>query len=290
MNQINQIISAMETGEITKKNGRAYSKATVKFYREVIASIKLDLKDPLVSVKKQLRARGAEVVTETNYLAVVRFFLRHMKIEFTDVKTSIQEPAVYIPEPERVWEMINTFEPENRREKTAFAFIVAEAITSARYLDISKWTYANIIQYKGSEYLRYTQSKTGKTIQLPLSPLLKLQFNSFTNHDSKLLPNEKYHTVLRNVKLVFKRAGFTRDIKRVRFSGKEIKVEIFQEWQIMGTHRLRAAAITGMLQSGMSESEVKRFSGHSGKSNSFSRYVEFSQQHIDNKYLNFINQ
>lgn len=99
-----------------------------------------------------------------------------------------------------------------------------------------------------------------------------------------------YRTLLRNVKAVFKKAGFTNKIERIRIVAGETKVEIKEEWEIMGTHRLRAAAITGMLQSGMSESEAKKFSGHSPRSNSFHRYVEFSQDHIDNKFLNYINQ
>lgn len=280
----------MANGQILKKNGRPYSEKTIKFYSDVMASLDIDMKRPIQSVIDQLRDRGSESVTIHNYLNVVRFFLKHSKIKFKDIRVVVDEPAVYIPEPERVWDMIRNYQPSNQSKKRAFAYIVAEAVTSARYLDISKWTYANIIHYKGVEYLRYTQSKSGKTVQLPLPQILRQHFKPFSGPNSRLLPLVSYHTLLRSVKQVFKDAGFTQEIKRVRIIGGETKVEVFQEWEIMGTHRLRAAAITGMLQSGMSESEVKKFSGHSPRSNSFSRYVEFSQNHIDQKFLNYINQ
>lgn len=290
MNQINQILSAMETGEIKKKNGRPYSKATIKLYKDVMASIDLDLDDPIKSTVRQLESRGAESVTVVNYLAVAKFFLRQLDIKYVDEKIFIDEPSVYIPEPERVWEMLKVYTPGPKQDKVAFAYIMAEALTSARYLDISKWTYANLIKYKGQDYLRYTQSKTGKTIQMPFPQLLRNHIARFKGPGSKLLPEVDYRTLLRNVKLVFKKAGFTNEIQRVRTVAGKTVVEIKQEWELMGTHRLRAAAITGMLQSGMSESEAKKFSGHSPRSNSFHRYVEFSQDHIDNKFLNYINQ
>ena len=284
------ILDKMRSGEITKVNGRLYAQKTIKFYSDVMASLQIDLDRPLESVIDQLRQRGSESVTVFNYIGVVKFFLKQEGIPFKDIKLAVDEPAVYIPEPERVWEMINSFAPKSKSRKKAFAYIVAEAVTSARYLDISKWTYANVIQFKGSDYLRYTQSKTGKTVQLPLPGVLKRYFMPFSGPNSRLLPEMNYHTLLRQVKLVFKEAGFTREIKRVRIVGDQTKVEVMQEWEVMGTHRLRAAAITGMLQSGMSESEAKKFSGHSPRSNSFSRYVEFSQNHLDDKFLNYINQ
>lgn len=276
----------MENGEIKKKNGRPYSKATIKLYRDVMSSIKLDLKNPIGSTIKQLESRGAESVTVSNYLNVVKFFLNQMGVKYTDTKVVVDEPAVYIPEPERIWAMIRTFQPETKQDKIAFGYIVAEALTSARYLDISRWTKSNLIKYKGQDYLRYTQSKTGKTIQMPFPEMLR----EYIADGDRMLPLVEYRTLLRNVKTVFKKAGFTNEIQRVRVVAGKTVVETKQEWEIMGTHRLRAAAITGMLQSGMSESEAKKFSGHSPKSNSFHRYVEFSQDHIDNKFLNYINQ
>lgn len=286
MNRTNLVLNAMENGEIKKKNGRPYSKATIKLYRDVMSSIKLDLKNPIGSVIKQLESRGAESVTVSNYLNVVKFFLNQMGVKYTDTKVIVDEPAVYIPEPERIWEMIRTFKPETKQDKTAFGYIVAEALTSARYLDISRWTKSNLIKYKGQDYLRYTQSKTGKTIQMPFPEMLR----EYITDGDRMLPRVEYRTLLRNVKTVFKKAGFTREIQRVRIVAGQTVVETKQEWEVIGTHRLRAAAITGMLQSGMSESETKKFSGHSPRSNSFHRYVEFSQDHIDNKFLNYINQ
>jgi integrase len=96
-----------------------------------------------------------------------------------------------------------------------------------------------------------------------------------------------YTSLLRAVKEIFHLSGFDKSIVRSREVNGIKVVSEHEEWELMGLHRLRASAITSMLQSGLSETEVKSFSGHSLDSKSFKRYVRFSQKHLDEKFDKF---
>ena len=82
-------------------------------------------------------------------------------------------------------------------------------------------------------------------------------------------------------------AGFTDEVKRIRYVGNKEVVETKEMWELIGLHRVRASAISGMLESGMREIDVKAFSGHSMNSPSFKRYVKLSQRHLDNSYSKY---
>lgn len=88
----------------------------------------------------------------------------------------------------------------------------------------------------------------------------------------------------KNLKKIGKLAGFTRPIEMTRerlgktkkLNGKQL---LFCDK--MSSHMMRRTAITTMLILGMPEHLVRKISGHSQRSNSFSRYVHYAQPYID---------
>ncbi len=281
--QLLLVIQDMESGRITKRNGFNYSQKSCDFYTKVVNSLKLNSKDLLAQVSQELQARGASSITEAQYIQAVKFLCGIAKIQCGDRKVKVMAPESYIPDTDRVWQMIKTFQPKTKQEKWGLQYIVTESLTGARISDIMSWTSENIIERDGKEYLVYEQSKTGKQVTIPVSQLLKDQFTN------DLLPKIGYRTVLRCVKLVYKLAGFTKKVTRVNIVAGKRVVQEFEEYELIGTHKNRAVAITTLLQSGFSETEAKAISGHSGNSASFSRYVKFSQRHMDSKYEQFLN-
>lgn len=277
-------LEKMTSGELVKKNGFEYSPKTIKFYSDVVKSLKFNEDDTLKHIQEQLQKRGATSVTEKNYLDAIRVLMIKTGIEYSDVKTKVYQPTVHVPDPDRVWNMIKTFQPSTKQERWAFRYLTTEFLTSARYEDLRKLESSNIHVYNEKEYLVYHQSKTGKKVTIPMSPVLKAQFST----TGYLLPRIPYASLSKYVKVVYEKAGFTQEIKTVKMvAGKVVEV-VAKEFEIFGTHRMRASSITSMLQNGMTELEAKQISGHSPKSNSFSRYVEFSQNHMNEKYSKFL--
>lgn len=281
--KLQQLITKMENGTITKKNGHPYSKKTCKFYYDIVNSLKFRDKNPLEYVQEQLHTRGASSITERNYINSLKILFNKIGIEYQDVIVKSFEPTIHIPDPDRVWEMIKTFKPETKQESWGFRYMVAEFLTSARYEDLASLDQSNVQSFSDQEYLVYIQHKTGKKVTIPITETLKNQFST----TGKLLPNIPYTSLLRYVKTVWKKAGFTREIKSTKMVSGQLVTVTMKEYEAYATHRLRASSITGMLQVGMTEREVKQISGHSHNSNSFSRYVEFSQKHISEKYQKF---
>jgi len=281
MKQLLSTLEKMRSGEIVKKSGFTYSEKTIKFYSDVIQSLKIGPKTTLKDIQKQLRERGVSSVTERNYIDAVKVLMTHAGIKFEDLKVKVYQSTIHIPAPERVWKMIKTYQPDSKQTSWAFKYLTAEFLTSARISDLMKLDQSNIHIQDGKHYLVYNQGKTNKQVRIPITTLLKEQFSATGN----LLPRIPYSSLRGYVKRVYEAAGFTRLIKSSKMvNGQMVEVEM-KEYEAYGSHKMRSSSITNMLQSGMTELETKQVSGHSKNSQSFYRYVEFGQNHINEKYL-----
>lgn len=299
-NEINEIRRMLVNNDLIKRNGTQYSQKTISCYNvilnnilEIAEDIEIDSGKKEVDlwinkIRKELRAKGNESVTENAYVACIKWSFGKISEVFghSIITTGSSwaklpdEHQMIVPEYRRVIKMIRNFVPETELQKKAFEYIKTAALTGARYSDMSTWTRERNIM---GDYLVYIPKKTGgKMIKIPLS-------NHFNFGQTNLLPKIPYTTLLKEVKSIFRLSGFTREVIREREVGGKKVFDKVQEWEIMGLHRLRASAITGMLQNGMSETEVKSFSGHSMDSKSFKRYVDLDSKHLESKYNGFLN-
>ena len=309
---VTEIRQKLVNGELLKKNGTAYSDATVAYYNLILPILcnwipDFDPKDydtytndiricrnfmneVALNLRTKMRENNLETVSEESYIGVLRWVIGKID-ELYGIKLDTKGNAwrtkqiqvkMIIPEHEKVVRMIKSFVPQSTLQKKVFRFMVVAAITGARYSDIKNWTAKENIE---GNYLVYYPQKTGsKPIYIPLNPLLQSQFNK----EGRLLCEINYSSLIRCVKEIFRLNGFDEQIVRVRKIGNTKVVQRYYEWEKMGLHRLRASAITAMLSNGLSETEVKSFSGHSMDSKSFKRYVEFSRSHLDSKFGKFM--
>lgn len=313
----NEIRRAMVNGDLVKKNGQPYSDKSIQYYNGVIKNLLLVMED--FDLKKQnmysngnilerrsfmnqfvskarcqIRANGNETSTENSYVSTILWLFSKIE-EMYGIKLDtsgsswskiITDEKMFIPDHQRVSKMIHEFVPEIESHKKAFKYIIASAVTSARYSDMASWTCKeNLHVANGTKYLWYSPQKTKGKIQLPIPKILDDVFAK----DGFLLPRIPYTTLLKATKEIFKLSGFDRVITRSRKVGNRVVTRDVYEYEIMGLHRLRASAITGMLESGLTETEVKSFSGHSIGSQSFKRYVGFSNKFLDSKFNGFVN-
>jgi hypothetical protein len=284
---INQIRKMMLNGHIPKKNGMPYSEATKTTYNTILNNlIPLLTEKDISSIRAKIRANGGESTTENQYMMVLAWAIRksnellgtNYKIESGGYST--EEFDMFVPEHERVVKMISSFVPENKQQEKAFRYIRVAAITGARYSDMKSWSADQNIANGKLVYI--PRKKGSRQIEIPLNQILKDSFS-----EDRLLPVIPYSTLIKEVKNIFRICGFTNEIIRTRKVGNKLVSRKMFEYEAMGLHRLRASAITGFLQSGMSESEAKSFSGHSFDSKSFKRYVRFSQSHLSDKFGRF---
>lgn len=309
--EINNVRRKLINNELLKRNGSPYSDKTISLYNlilPILSSWMVDfeaedyncyskdiricrnfMNDIAVNLRAKMRENNLETVSEDSYISVLKWCIGKID-EIYAIKLDTKgnawrsrqvETQMMIPEHDRIVEMIKNFVPKSDLQSKVFRYMVTAALTSARYSDIKSWTFQENIQ---NGYLVYRPQKTdGKRISIPLNPLLESQFNK----KGFLLCRVRYSTLLRTVKEIFRLNGFDKKMVRVRKIGQMKVVKEYFEYEKAGLHRLRASAITAMLSNGLSETEVKSFSGHSLDSKSFKRYVDFSQKHLDSKFNGF---
>jgi hypothetical protein len=305
---IKSIRRKLINGDLTKRNGNQYSDKSIYYYSKVIDMLldniedfNLDEKDESVerhkrlenrifmdewckTLRNKIRAKGAIKNSENSYISVLVWVFGKIN-EIYGYKLDIsgsswsrkQEQDNYVPEPEKIKEFIQTFAPLTLEQEIAYKYIVSAYYTSARYEDMKKWTSKNIV----GDYLVYVTSKNGKKIKIPFNNRLKKIFGQ-----ERLLPAIPKTTLWSHIKNVFHLAGFDSQITK-KVDGEII---VKKEYELISLHRIRACSITGMLSSGMSDMEVKQFSGHSRNSSSFNRYIGFSQDHLNSKISAFMQE
>lgn len=246
-------------------------------------------------VREKIQKKGNEVGTENSYVSTLAWVISkiyevyglRLDISGNNWSRNQKSDQLIVPDHSLLIEKIKGFVPTNENESKAFKYIVVGLLTGARYSDIASWTRKeNVVELSGRKYLTYIPQKTQKKrINIPFNPLLESVLG-----EKNLLPNIPYTTLTRYVKEVFRKMGFDRKVISIRKIGNKKIVREIPEYELMGTHRVRASAITGFLQNGMSETEAKSFSGHSANSRSFERYVDFSQSHLDSVFNEYSKQ
>jgi integrase len=106
-----------------------------------------------------------------------------------------------------------------------------------------------------------------------------------------LLPYFNNAQINKHIKTLIEKAGWTEIIPKYRnkkgiphkiYKDEKTKTE-FRFCDLVTSHTMRRSAITTMLLLGMSETLVRKISGHAPNSKEFFKYVSYSQKFLDNE-------
>lgn len=177
--------------------------------------------------------------------------------------------------------------------KNAKNILVFGCLTGLRYSDLLQLKKKNIIHRNGAVYLQNKSQKTKARTQVKLP--------AFAINYLKTNPYKKKGFLLRvpqltrfncYIKQIAELAEWTEKISKYReIQGKEKRIlqtgKEYRFCDLVTSHIMRRTAVTNMLITGMPEYVVRRISGHSANSNSFSRYVSFAQAYLDEEIDKF---
>jgi integrase len=200
-----------------------------------------------------------------------------------------EDIPILVLAPERLQFMINNNEftqslPDHL-QKSKDIFIVGCTV-GLRFSDLIKITTANLVNWEGQTYLQVRAQKNSIITRIKLSPYVLKIFKNRKNGE-RLLPQISLHRFNNNIRAICRAAGWTEPVERMHFSS--LKTAISNSGSnvpfcnLVTSHMMRRTAITTLLTLGMPELLVRRISGHSKNSTSFLRYVEFSQNFMDNE-------
>ena len=159
-----------------------------------------------------------------------------------------------------------------------------------RVSDLMALRYLDIHFHEGSYYLYNKSIKSGQVIKVRLPDYaveIILNGKKSKSPRSKIFITISKSQLNKNIRELAELAGWTECVGKFRNkNGKIIELKTtngksYRFCDLLSSHTMRRTAVTTMLMSGMTETVVKKISGHSSNSRAFYRYVNFAQPYLD---------
>lgn len=175
-----------------------------------------------------------------------------------------------------------------QKTKDMFVFGCTVAL---RGNDIFKLTQSNLERTNDTLYLKVHSQKTNTLTRVALPDYAIDIINKYPKDSKTLFPvisNGRFNI---NIKELIERTNWTdirtktrqkRGRSMVVYKNKKT-MEPYRFCDLMTSHTMRRTAITTLLCEKMSENAVRKISGHAPGSKEFFRYVELSQQFVDDE-------
>ena len=177
-------------------------------------------------------------------------------------------------------EKLRTFEPKDPNLKAIQDVFLFMCWTGQRYSDISRIEWKDISTINGAPVWMVTTQKTrDSSITIPLNEIALSIIEKYSNSAYPIprIPDQYFN---RSLKFLAKELELNRPIRTVKRT-KGIPVQNSKPLhELLTSHIGRKTFITNSLILGLSESEVKKFSGHKDD-RSFRRYVELGDSIIN---------
>ncbi|MBI5541216.1 MAG: tyrosine-type recombinase/integrase [Bacteroidia bacterium] len=179
--------------------------------------------------------------------------------------------------------------PEHlQRTKDIFVFGCTVAL---RISDLFKLTKDNIERSNGKFYLKVISQKTNTYTSVLLPDYALTIIDKYKNYRKNIFPVISNARLNLNIKSLFELTPWTDTFVKTRqrrgisipvYKNKKTK-EPYRFCDLITSHTMRRTAITTLLCLNMSEKAVRKISGHAPNSKEFYRYVELSQEYMDNE-------
>ena len=157
-----------------------------------------------------------------------------------------------------------------------------------RYSDMVALKRSNIETVYNEQYLKVISKKTQVTTQIKLPSYAKEILHRYRKNKTFILPRFQLHTLNMHLRKIGELAGWTHLVEKKRRKRgilKEILTfkegKSFRFCDLISSHTMRRTAITTLLNLGMPEHMVRKISGHASGSKEFFKYVQYSQNYID---------
>lgn len=282
----------------THKNGRPISAGTLRNYNTTIQR----LRKYENHYGKTLVLKDIDLNFHTSYLefaqSTLKLSINSIGKDFRQIKTvcldsmdkgmeinplSISrkfsiptEKAIFTTLNERDLKLIKVFNGPDYLNN-AKEWLIIGCWVGARVNDLMALTRSNIKKHKDVQIIQYTQSKTGKTVKVPLHPdVLEIidKHNGFPRPISDVKFN-KY------IKEVGKRAGLTEKVKGSRQNPKTHKKEVstFEKWELLVSHCCRRSFATNHYNK-LPNKVIMAVTGHSTEKMLLQYIGETESEHI----------
>ncbi len=174
---------------------------------------------------------------------------------------------------------INELDLSNEKELDIVRdFFVISTMTALRYSDVINLKAENIKE----DRIEIITKKTGESVVIPLSPIVKNIFLKYGNNLPKAPCNQVYN---KQIKRVGEKAELNEPITIVRTSGGIKKAITLPKYEFLSSHCGRRSMISNSILAGINTASIQLISGHRNLQ-SFQSYVQISKQQNADALLN----
>ena len=155
-------------------------------------------------------------------------------------------------------------EGEEHLELTRDRFCFACA-TSLRHSDMEILKKADFDDYENPTSFSFVSKKTHDNLTIFLNKYSKelyLKYRDIPSRDGLMFPPKSNQKMNDNLKVIAERLGFTRDITKMQFSGKDRIDDTQRLCDVIGTHSARRTFVVHALEMGWSPQLVMTYTGH----------------------------
>jgi len=155
-------------------------------------------------------------------------------------------------------------EGEEHLELTRDRFCFA-CVTSLRHSDMEILKKADFDDYDNPTSFSFVSKKTHDSLTIFLNKYSKelyLKYRDIPTKDGLMFPPKSNQKMNDNLKVIAKKLGFTRDITKMQFCGKDRIDETKRLCDVIGTHSARRTFVVHALEMGWSPQLVMSFTGH----------------------------
>lgn len=155
-------------------------------------------------------------------------------------------------------------EGEEHLELTRDRFCFA-CVTSLRHSDMEILKKADFDDYENPTSFSFVSKKTHDNLTIFLNKYSKelyLKYRDIPSEGGLMFPPKSNQKMNDNLKVIAERLGFTRDITKMQFSGKDRIDDTQRLCDVIGTHSARRTFVVHALEMGWSPQLVMTYTGH----------------------------
>jgi integrase len=277
---------------------------TIKSYHTCIKHLKrfsesknipLNFQNIDLSFESRLREYFIKEVGLTNntiakYIKILKVFLSYCtdmgyntKMDFKKFDVSEKPGEIYILTSEELMRMYY-YNFKNERLAQVRDVFCFGCFTSARFGEIENLKWEDIKE----DTIQFYESKKKETKIIPLNVFSKNILEKYKGKDKPLpvISNQKTNEYLKEIGKILE---LNEPVRILKYRGAE-KIESYvPKYEVLTFHVSRKTFITNSLIKGMSERDLREFSGHKNDA-SFNRYVKFSNDFKFQKMNEFWNE
>lgn len=187
---------------------------------------------------------------------------------FTKISEDVQ--SIYLTTEEL--RKISKLKLKGRMDNARDLFIIG-AYTGLRVSDFNRLTKENIKKEDGIDYIEIKTKKTGKTVVIPINPIIKKILKKRNGNPPPKMPEQHINGLL---KIIGSDAKINQKVFIEKTKGGKKKIEEKSKYELITNHTARRSFCTNAYKAGMPTYDIMSISGHTSEK-TFYRYIQISR-------------